>query len=79
MFQEKLTEGFRSTIIPTGSKTKQRSKAATEETYNTELLISIIYLFSIGEIEFEYLLDFEVSPLRTLRCNEMGEPRYTKA
>ena len=42
MFQGKLTEGFRSTIIPIGSKTKQSRKAATEETYNTELLISII-------------------------------------
>ena len=79
MFQGKLTEGFRSTIIPIGSKTKQSRKAATEETYNTELLISIIYLLSIGEIEFEYLLDFEVSPLQTLCSNEMGEPRYKKA
>ena len=43
------------------------------------LFSRVIYLLSIGEIEFEDLLDFELSPLPTSLCNEMCEPRYTKA
>ena len=56
-------EDFRSTIkklvVPTGSKTKRRSKATTEESYDTELLFTpVLWLLSIGEIKFEYLFDF---------------------
>ena len=52
----------------------------TEESYETVLLLArVIYLLSIGEIEFEDLFDFELSPLSTSLCNEMGGPRYTKA
>ena len=39
----------------------------------------VIYLINIGEIEFEDLFDFELSLPPTSLCNEMGEPRYTKA
>ena len=83
-FKESLPEGFRSTIkqlvVPNGSKTKRRSKATTEESYDTELLFArVIYLLSTGEIKFEDLFDFELSRLPTSLCNEMGEPRYTKA
>ena len=39
----------------------------------------VVYLLSIGEIEFEDLFDFELSSLQTSFCNEMGEPRCTKA
>ena len=83
-FKESIPEGFRSTIkklvVTIGSKTKQRSKATTEESSNTELMFAhVIYLCSIGEIEFEDLFDFELSTLPTSLCNEMGEPRYTKA
>ena len=61
------------------TKTKRRSKATTEKSYDIELLFArAVYLFSIGEIEFEDLFDFELSPLPTSLCNEMGEPRYTK-
>ena len=67
-------------VVPIGSKTKWRSKAATEEIYDIELLFSrVIYLLSIGETEFEDLLDFELSPLSISLCNEMCELRYTKA
>ena len=46
----------------------------------TEFLFArVVYLLSIGEIEFEDLFDFELSSLQTSFCNEMGEPRCTKA
>ena len=37
------------------------------------------HVLCIGETEFEDLLDFELSPLSISLCNEMCEPRYTKA
>ena len=62
-FKESLVEGFRSTIkklvVPIGSKTKRRSKATTEESYDTELLFArVLWLLSIDEIKFEYLFGF---------------------
>ena len=38
-----------------------------------------INLISIGETEFEYLFDFELSHVPTSLCTEMGESRYSKS
>ena len=83
-FRKSLPEGFRSTIkkavVLIGSKTKASGKGTPEEYYNTELLFArVIFLLSLGQIEFEDLFEFELSPLPTSLCCETEEPRYTKA
>ena len=82
-FKKELPHGFRKAIsssVITMPDGKKRKRGTSNETYNTDVIFSrVIYLMSIGQLEFEHLFSYELAPFPTALCHQSGDPRYTQS
>ncbi|MEM7297990.1 MAG: hypothetical protein AAF391_06960, partial [Bacteroidota bacterium] len=82
-FQDSLPEGFRETLtceVVTMAHVQKKKKVHTKDAFNTELIFSrVLYLLGTGQLEFNNLFDYELSPVPTSLFQDTGEPRFPTA